>query len=178
MLPGILIASLLLNSIAGFTPRTARVPDPDNELITKYDKARNVTTVSLLPLQISGKKANYYSLHLTASFDYPGQSFKAPDSIRFEIRSVVKGRKLNPDLYVVFVIDGKEIHLSSNRWAVMNPLPGRSAIGEVIVMNMPAEMFLKFVTARETAIKMGGTSFPLTWIHQETLRTLADNAFG
>ena len=172
----ILIASLVLTSIAGFSPRTARMAAPDNEVIIKYDKAKDLTTVSLLPLQISGKKANYYSLHLTASFAYAGQSFKVPDSFRFELKTVVKGRKLNPDLYVVFVIDNKETHLSSNRWAVKNPLPGHSAIGEVMVMNMPAEMFLKFVTAKEIAIRMGGTRFPLTWIHQETLRTLADKA--
>lgn len=175
-MPLLLIASLLLTSIAGFSPRAAPIPAPDNELITRYDKAKDLTTVSLLPFQISGKKDNYYSLHLTASFDYPGQSFKVPDSFRLEIKSVVKGRKLNPDLYVVFIIDNKEIHLSSNRWAVKNPLPGRAAIGEVMVMKMPSAMFLAFVTAKEIGIKMGGTRFPLTWIHQQTLRTLAGKA--
>ncbi|HXD32746.1 MAG TPA: hypothetical protein VN643_16605 [Pyrinomonadaceae bacterium] len=172
----ILVASLLLSSIAGFNPRSTPIPLPENEVIIKYDKTKDLTTVSLLPLQISGKKDNYYSLHLTASFAYPGQTFKVPDSFRFELTTVVKGRKLNPDLYVVFIIDGKQTHLSSNRWAVKNPLPGRSAISEVMVMNMPAEMFLKFVTARDIAIKMGGTRFPLTWIHQQTLRTLADKS--
>ena len=172
----LLIAALLVSSVAGFAPRKATATAPDNEVVTKYDKAKDLTTVSLLPLQVSGKRDNYYSLHVTASFDYPGQTFKSPDYFRFEIKSVVMGRKLNPDLYVVFVIDGEVIHLGSNRWAVKNPLPGRRAIGEVIVMNMPSAVFLKLVSGKNIAIKMGGTRFPLTWIHRATLRTLAGKA--
>jgi hypothetical protein len=155
--------------LVGATTQAAQVE-------TKYDPAKDITTVSLPPLRISGEKDEYYSLHVATSFDYPGPTFRAPEFFRFEIRSVVKRRKLNPDLYVVFLLDGETIHLSSNRWAVRNPVPGRRVIGEVIAMKMPRDTFLKLLSAGQAAIKMGGTRFDLSDSHRETLRLLTDKA--
>ena len=106
----------------------------------------------------------------------PAAPFKAPEFFRFEIRSVVKGRKLNPDLYIVFLVGGETIHLSSNRWVVRNPLPGRRAIGEVIAMKMPFQIFEKLISAKQATIRMGGTKFDLRDSQRETFRLLADKA--
>jgi hypothetical protein len=103
MMSLILITSLLLTSSAGLQPIAARTAVQAAQLETKYDAARDITIVSLPPLRVSGEKDEYYSLHVATSFDYPGRTFQAPEFFRFEIRSVVKGRKLNPDLYVVDV---------------------------------------------------------------------------
>ena len=164
MTPLILIISLLLTAVQAA------------ELETKYDSARNLTTVSLPRLQISGAKDEYYSLHMTASFDYSGHTVQTPEFVRFELGSVVKGRKLNPDLYVVLLIDGQTIHLSSNRWAVRNPVPGRRMIGEQIVMRMPYQTLLKLADAKQAAIRMGTTKFDLTDNHRDRLRALAEKA--
>ena len=103
-----------------------------------------------------------------------GHIARAPEFLSFEIRSVVKGGKLNPDLYIVLLVDGETIFLSSNRWAVKNPVPGRRMIGERIVMRMPYQTFLKVTAAKKAAIRMGGTTFELDDHHREALRTLAE----
>jgi len=171
----LLITSLwLTTTVPRPRPVLLSAPTQSAQIETKYDQAKDITTVSLPPLRISGEKGEYYSLYVATSFDYPGHTFRPPELLRFEIRSVVKGRKLNPDLYVVFLVDGETIHLSSNRWAVRNPLPGRRALGEVIAMKMPRETFLKLLSARQATIKMGGTRFDLSDSHRETLRRLAE----
>ena len=174
MMSLILITLLLLTPPAGLQPIAASRAVQAVPLETKYDAARNITTVSLRPLQISGEKDEYYSLHMSASFDYPGHTVNVPEFVRFELSLVVKRRKLNPDLYVVLIIDGETIHLSSNRWAVKNPVPGRRMIGEEIVMRMPYQTLIKLAAAKEAAIRMGGTRFDLNDNHREGLRALAE----
>jgi len=176
MMSLIVSSSLLLTSSVGLQPVAARPVVQSTQLETKYDAASDRTTVTLPPLQISGERDEYYSLQMGASFDYSGRTVRTPEFARFEIRSVVKGRKLNPDLYVVLIIDGETIHLSSNRWAVKNPVPGRRMIGEQIVMRMPYQTLLKLAKAKQAAIRMGGTSFDLSDTHRKGLRALAEKA--
>jgi hypothetical protein len=121
----------------------------------------NDTVVRMSPLKISGEKDEYYSLHAAVSYRYEGREPKEPDTIEFEIQSVVKKRSLNPDLYVVFVVDGERIFFSSNRRAVKKPIPGRRMIGERITMRMPLKTYLKIAGAESSLIKMGKTSFPI-----------------
>jgi hypothetical protein len=74
----------------------------------------------------------------------------------------VKARRLNPDLYVVFVIDGESIFLSSNRWVVKNPVPGRRWVGERLAMRMPLGTFTKLTSSKTASIKMGATVFEIS----------------
>jgi hypothetical protein len=170
MMQLILIASFLLASAVEPRPIATKKSVQSSQLETKYDTAKDVTTVSLPPLQISGEKDEYYSLHVAVSFDYPGHTLKAPEFFRFEIRSVVKGRKLNPDLYVVFLVDSETIHLSSNRWAVKNPVRGKRWIGERMVFSMPYDTFIKLTKAKVVAIRMGGARFDLAERSLQRLR--------
>ncbi|MGH9881565.1 MAG: hypothetical protein ACRD6N_09045, partial [Pyrinomonadaceae bacterium] len=134
-----------------------------------------VTTVRMEPVKISGERDEYYSLHVAPSFKYDGKTPTAPEYIDFEIQTVVKSRRLNPDLYIIFAVDGETIFLSSNRWAVKNPVPGRRMIGERIAMRMPLGTFLKLANAKDAAIRMGGTIFRVNDEQKAALLELTGN---
>ncbi len=128
---------------------------------TNYDSNKDKTTVRLLPVQISGDRNQYHSVHIAPSFSYAGREFKRPDAIEFEVQTVVK-TKLKIDLYVVFVIDGETIFLSSNRAAVKRPVRGKRWVGERLIFRMPYETLMKIKMARTVEIKMDGVRFPLS----------------
>ncbi len=130
-----------------------------------------VTIVTREPLKISGPRDEYHSLHLALSFSYLGEQPQTPEHINFEIQTVVKRHTLNSDLYIIFLIDGEKVFLSSvNRWAVKNPYPGRKMIGERILKKMPMSIYLKLAKAKNATIKLGGTAFELSEDHKKELR--------
>jgi hypothetical protein len=139
---------------------------------TTYDRGKDKTTVRLSPVQISGERAQYHSVHIAPSFSYPGREFKKPETVDFEVQTVVK-TKLRIDLYVVFLVDNETIFLSSNRWAVKRPVPGRRWIGERLVFRMPYETLMKITKAKAVEIKMDGVGFPLTEAVLENVREFA-----
>ena len=128
---------------------------------TNYDSNTDKTTVRLFPVQISGDRNQYHSVHIAASFSYAGREFKRPDAIEFEVQTVVK-TKLKIDLYVVFVVDGETIFLSSNRSAVKRPVPGKRWVGERLIFRMPYETLMKIKMARAVEIKMDSVRFPFS----------------
>jgi hypothetical protein len=139
---------------------------------TSYDSAGNKTTVRLTPVKISGEKGKYHSIHITPSFSYPGRNFLKPATIDFELQTVVK-TKLKVDLYVVFIVDGETIFLSSNRSGVRNPVPGKRWIGERLVFRMPYDTLMKVTKAKAVEIKMDEVRFPLTNGALERIREFA-----
>ena len=139
-----------------------------------YDPQKNLTTVRFKSIQLARDKDRYHSLDFTLHYSYPGQERQTPEQVNFELVSVVKARRLNSDLYVVFVVDGKPIHFSSNRSAVRNPVPGRLWIGEKMVFLIPTEEFLKMAGSEKLAIKMGGVVFEFNDEARELLRAFAD----
>ena len=126
---------------------------------TLFDQQKNLTTVRLPSTKLSGPKDRYHSLSFSIDYSYPGETPSSPERVNFEVRSVVKARSLNPDLYVVFVADGEPVHFSSNRSAIRNPVRGRPWIGEKMVFLIPREDFLKLATAEKLAIKLGDVTF-------------------
>ena len=54
-------------------------------IITGYDKAKNITTVKVVPVKISGDKDKYHSLHMSPAFSYSGHQPTLPDHIDFEL---------------------------------------------------------------------------------------------
>ncbi|MCM3872580.1 MAG: hypothetical protein ND895_18000, partial [Pyrinomonadaceae bacterium] len=126
-----------------------------------YDSGKDRTTVRMDPMQISGAKGRYHSLHLAPAYSFPGQVPRTPKIIDFELQTVVKARKLRVDLYVLFVIGGEKIFLSSNRWGVKKPVPGRPWVGERLVFRMPYETLLKLANAKQALIRMDGIDFEL-----------------
>jgi Ni/Co efflux regulator RcnB len=40
---------------------------------TTYDRDKNMTTVWMAPVKISGEKDKYYSLHFAPAYSYPGR---------------------------------------------------------------------------------------------------------
>lgn len=136
---------------------------------TNYDSEKDKTIVRLLPVQISGDKVQYHSVHIAASFSYAGREFKRPGAVDFEVHTVVK-TKLKIDLYVVFIVDGETIFLSSNRSAVKR---GKRWVGERLVFRMPYETLMKITRARSVEIKMDNVRFPLTEAVLEQVREFA-----
>ena len=141
---------------------------------TSYDSGKDKTTVRMSRMQISGDKGPYHSLHLAPAYSYPGQGPKTPEIIDFELQTVVKARKLRVDLYVLFVIDGEKIFLSSNRWSVKKPVPGRPWVGERLVFRMPYETLLKLANAKHASIRMADIDFELSNDHLRALRVFAE----
>jgi hypothetical protein len=137
---------------------------------TRFDEQKNLSTQSLGPVRLSGPKNRYHSLDFSLSRSYEGTASTAPDRINFELVSVVKARLLNSDLYVVFVVDGKQVHFSSNRSAIRNPVPGRLWIGERMIFSIPIEDFLKITNAEKLSLKMGADVFDFNDTSREALR--------
>ena len=140
---------------------------------TIYDSSKDRTTVGLAPVQISGEKDKYHSLHMAPSFSFSGHQPERPSIIDFELQTIVKGRLLDSDLYVVFIVDGETIFLSSNRSSIARPVPGRRWVGERLVFRMPYETFLKITKAKKFEIKFDGVSFPVGEEQRQALRELA-----
>lgn len=150
----------LFAQIHSLVPAFAHQTGPTPHIETVYDGVKNKTTVRLSPVQISGEKDKYHSINISPSFSYPGRDFKTPEIIDFEVQTVVK-TKLKLDLYVVFVVDGITIFLSSNRSGVKRPVPGKRWVGERLVFRMPYDTLMKIRKATSVAIKMDGVRFPI-----------------
>ena len=126
---------------------------------TTLDEQKNVTTQSLGPVRLSGPKNRYHSLDFSIRRAYEGTTPTTAERIDFDLVSVVKARSLNSDLYVVFVVDGKQTHFSSNRSAIRNPVPGRPWIGERMTFSIPYDDFLKITNAKKLSLMMGSEVF-------------------
>jgi len=137
----------------------------------RYDAAKDETTVRLLPIKISSDQGKYVSVHMSPSFKFPGRSLMKPEVIDFELQTVVRGR-LSTDLYVVFIIDGETVHLSSHRWASKRPVPGRVWVGERLVFRMPYETYVKITKARTFAIRFDGVKVSVSDKQKEALAEL------
>ncbi|MGH9874470.1 MAG: hypothetical protein ACRD9S_18600 [Pyrinomonadaceae bacterium] len=138
---------------------------------TTYDAAKDKTIIRLAPMQISGEQGKYVSLKMSPSFSSPGRQVVTPSIIDFELQTVVRGR-LRTDLYVLFIIDGEKVFLSSNRWAIKRPVPGRVWMGERLVFRMPYGTFVRITKANSFEIKFDAETFPVGETQKQALRDL------
>ena len=146
-------------------------------IITAFDEGKKITTVKVVPVKVSGDKDKYHSLHISPAFSYPGHQPTLPETIDFELLTVVKGQ-LRVDLYVVFVIDGETIFLSSNRWGIKRPVPGRRWAGERLVFRMPYQTFLKMAAAKTVAVKLDAVLFEFGEEPMQAIRDFAKHMQG
>jgi hypothetical protein len=147
-------------------------PSPQPARIgTSYDSTKDQTTVKLSPVLISGDLDKYHSLHMSPSFSFPGKERVTPEIVDFELQTVVKER-LKTDLYVVFIIDGETVFLSSSRWGIKRPIPGRVWVGERLVFRMPYETFVKVTKAKDLSIKFDAVEFSVGETQKQALREL------
>ena len=168
---GSLLIILLATTAICLAQEGSPAASPTKGIGITYDKAKDRTTVRLAPVQVSGEMGKYRSIHMSPYFSFPSQRFARPSVIDFELQTVVKGR-LSSDLYVVFVIDGETVFLSSNRWAVKRPVPGRVWVGERLVFRMPYETFLRITKAVTFAIKFDGVEFSVGDTQKQALSEL------
>ncbi|HUS12406.1 MAG TPA: hypothetical protein VMZ30_18205 [Pyrinomonadaceae bacterium] len=145
-------------------------PQAPGEIETTYDEVKDKTTVKLARMKIWSGQGKYVSLYMTPSFSFPGRRLvTTPAIIDFELHTVVRNR-LRTDLYVIFLIDGEKIFLSSSRWAIKRPVPGRVWMGEGLVFRMPYETFVKITKATTFEIKFDATSFSVGDKEKQALR--------
>jgi hypothetical protein len=143
-----------------------------------FDEQLNISTIQLPTTRIAYEQGKYHSLDFSLSCSFKGSSTADCKSVDLELVSVVKARRLNTDLYVVFVPDGKPVHFGSNRSAISNPVPGRLWIGERMVFKIPREDFLKLASAKKLAIRFGETTFELAEKNLDLLRQFASKLQG
>jgi len=165
-----LLAGASFIQVLGLPGVPRESPQANLEIESLYDEVKDKTTVRLAPVQISGDNGKYRSLQMAPAFTYPGKEPRMPEIIDFELRTVVRGR-LDTDLYVVFVIDGEKVFLSSNRSAIKRPVPGRVWLGERLVFRMPYETFVKVTKAKALEIRFDEVRFALS---EENLRMLRE----
>jgi len=164
---------LFLVLLASAAPVLGQAAQDSLKLETTFDSAKQQTTVRLPPVKLSGEKDKYHSLRMSPGFKYEGDKPLRPAIIDFELQIVVKGR-LRTDLYVLFVPDGEKIFLSSSRWAIMRPIPGRVWMGERLVFRMPYQTLLKIAAAKQLQIKMDAVVFEISEEHLQVIRDFAE----
>jgi hypothetical protein len=174
MMTSLLSTFLILFTTAFASGQVVQTPHAQPQTVTTYNEEKDLTTVRLPMSRISDDRDRYRSLDFSISYTYPGREKQVPSDVNFELVSVVKARKLNTDLYVVFVLDGEKIHFSSNRSAILNPVPGRQWIGERMIFRIPYVTFKKLAAAKHLAIKMGPTNFDLSEDTLASIRRFAD----
>jgi hypothetical protein len=171
----LLLAAVLLTIQVGAVgspsqPVASVAAQESGNIETTYDEAKDKTTVKLARVKISSGQDKYVSLHMSPSFSFTGRRLLAtPAIIDFELQTVVRGR-LRTDLYVVFMIDGEKVFLSSSRWAVKRPIPGRVWMGERLVFRMPYETLVKITKATAFEIKFDATMFSVGDQEKQALR--------
>jgi hypothetical protein len=134
---------------------------------------KRMTTVRVPAMPISGPKDRYHSLTGSMYYSYLDMFPSPPEHVNFELVSVVKARKLNTDLYVVFLVDGKPVHFGSNRSAIRKPVPGKPWIGERMVFHIPPDNFYKMAAAEKLGVKLGGVSFDFPEEFRQSIRETA-----
>ena len=170
LLLAVVLSVAPLNVVGSMNQAVAKVSPPDAAKVeTTYDAEKDKTIVRLAPMEISRGQGKYVSLHMSPSFSFPGRQVVTPSLIDFELQTVVRGR-LRTDLYVVFMIDGEKVFLSSNRWAIKRPVPGRVWMGERLVFRMPYEKFVKITKANSFEIKFDAVTFSVGETQKQALR--------
>ena len=168
-----LILSVSQLTLVGSANKSAVSVEPQDaaKVETTYDAEKDKTIIRLAPMEISREQGKYVSLRMSPSFSSPGRQVVTPSIIDFELQTVVRGR-LRADLYVVFMIDGEKVFLSSSRWAIKRPVPGRVWMGERLVFRMPYETFVRITKANSFEIKFDAVTFPVGEKQQQALREL------
>ena len=168
-----LILSVSQLTLVGSANKSAVSVEPQDaaKVETTYDAEKDKTIIRLAPMEISREQGKYVSLRMSPSFSSPGRQVVTPSIIDFELQTVVRGG-LRTDLYVVFMIDGEKVFLSSSRWAIKRPVPGRVWMGERLVFRMPYETFVRITKANSFEIKFDAVTFPVGEKQQQALREL------
>lgn len=170
LLLAVVLSVAQLNAIRSMNQAVANVsPQAAAKVETTYDAEKDKTIVRLAPMEISRGQGKYVSLQMSPSFSFTGRQAVTPSLIDFELQTVVRGR-LRTDVYVVFMIDGEEVFLSSNRWAIKRPVPGRVWVGERLVFRMPYETFVKITKANSFEIRFDAVKFPVGKEQKQALR--------
>ena len=172
LLLAVVLSVAQLNSVRSMNQALTNVSPADADKVeTTYDAEKDKTVIRLAPMEISREQGKYVSLRMSPSFSSPGRQVVTPSIIDFELQTVVRGR-LRTDLYVVFMIDGEKVFLSSSRWAIKRPVPGRVWMGERLVFRMPYETFVKITKANTFEIKFDAVTFSVGETQKQALREL------
>jgi len=167
----------VLASTLIFTSFVVRAQDV--EIKKTFDQQKNISTIQLPATRVAYEQGKYHRLDLSLTYSFKGTTPPVETQpIDLELVSVVKARRLNTDLYVEFLIDGKPVHFGSNRSAIRNPVPGRLWMGERMLFSIPYQDLVKFSAAKTLAIRFGDTTFQLNDNHLTLLRKFVSSCRG
>ena len=164
-----IVITTLIASLLAFAPPQNKFKPAE----VVQDGFRINATLHLDSFPISGPKGRYQSLSFSVRYEHTTGTRATPDVVNFELVSVVKARKLDTDLTVLFLADGQEVHFSSSRSAIPKPVPGKPWIGERMVFHIPREEFLKWTEAENLGVKLGGMVFEFSQENRDAVREMA-----
>jgi hypothetical protein len=158
----------------------------DGKIETSYDRAKEITTVWLIPMQVYGEplaSANYVGCdgaRFNASFTYSGRTLRAqPKRVLLSLISTSENWKYTDFRKLTALVDGKRLKLGPLEhvpsFTVNAPANSNfdDYISQEIALSLPYETFLRIANGQQVQIRMGPREFELGQNHLEALRDLA-----
>jgi hypothetical protein len=149
------------------------------KIVSKYDKSKDQTTVTLKKMAISSPLAQEVSdlqqvpqLDLEAYFTYPGQQLaKRAETITLVFRTFSKYAVFQRGQNLIGVIEGERaLMLGTTNYTSNSQTFG---IEEVLSISLPSEALERIANSKNAQIYLGNRQIPLKENHLEALRDMA-----
>jgi hypothetical protein len=153
----ILLAVLLSghNQVSAQTNENSKVL---NNVVTKYDKFKDKTSVSLA-LQISGSPIPFEGLSLFVVTSFDGDKPKAtPELIGFGLTAIGKSKQYSTSHSLICIADGERIRLGDGIYSGQM----KESMSIELMFYMPESSFIqKIANAKKVEAQLGSTEFTL-----------------
>jgi hypothetical protein len=177
-------ATLALAQDASTTPQ--RIFTHNAKIETRYDQAKEITTVRLIPMQVYGeplassKYVGSDEASFNASFTYSGRTLRAqPKRVLLSLISTSEDWKYTDFRKLTALVDGKRLKLGPLEYVpsfTVNAAANSKTddyISQEIAISLPFETFVRIANGKQVQIRMGPREFDLEKNHLEALRDLA-----
>ena len=186
----LIVAIVIACATLQFGQRANKAPqriDAHTEKIeTSYDRAKKITTVSLIPMQVYGEpvSSSYYvgsdQASFGASFTHLGRTLTTqPKRVLFSLTSTAQDWKYSDFRKLSALVDGQRLKLGAMEHvpsftvsASANP-NSDDYVSQAIAISVPYKTFLRIANAQSVHIRLGPREFELKKNHLEALRYFA-----
>ena len=158
-------------------------PDHKTKVKVRYDKAKNLTTVSLEPLMVwsaTGEIDSMDSVQMSAAFQYPEHTIATPKTVTLGITARGSmGTQFSHERKLTVVADDVPSDLGEMELVAGHVIRGPQMVGgsmwafEVLRLSVPYQDWLRMANADKVKIQVGGRKFELS---SKTLQALRDFA--
>ena len=148
------------------------------KIVTKYDKSKDQTTMSLMKMAVSSAIAREVNdlqqvpqIDMEASFTFPGQQLAKPaDTITLVFRTFSKYAVFQRGQNLIGVIEGERALMMGTT----NYRSNSQTFGfeEVLDISLPREALERVANAKTAQIYLGTREIPLKENHLEALRDM------